>query len=130
MSVSNDPPVTGISSEEKQWAMLVHLSSVVAACLTGMGFVGPLIVWLIKKDQMPFVNEQGKEALNYQINLLVLFAILGPVSFVLAIVTFGLILIPIGLAFIALAIVIPILAAVKANAGEAYQYPCAFRVIT
>ncbi len=128
--VGNEPPVTGLSAEEKQWGMFAHLSGVVAVWMAGLGFLGPLIVWLIKKDQMPFVNDQGKEALNYQINVLVLLAVLGPISFVLAIFTLGVILLPVGLAFVVLAIVMPIIAAMKANAGEAYRYPYIIRVIT
>jgi len=131
--VSNESPVTGLSAEEKQWGMLAHLSGVVAVCLGGMGFLGPLIVWLIKKDQMPFVNDQGKEALNFQLNILGLVAVLVPISAVLAFVTFGLgllLLIPVGFGISVLAIVMPILGAVKANAGEVYRYPYIIRVIT
>jgi uncharacterized Tic20 family protein len=128
--VSNEPPVAGMSSEEKQWGMFAHLSGVVAVWLGGLGFLGPLIVWLIKRDEMPFVNDQGKEALNYQLNVLVLFAVLGPIAGILAVITFGLLLIPVGLGFIVLVFVMPILAAIKANAGEAYRYPYIIRVIS
>jgi uncharacterized Tic20 family protein len=128
--VSNEPQVTGISAEEKQWGMFAHLAGVAAILLGGMGFLGPLIVWLVKKDQMPFVNDQGKESLNYQINVLVLLAVLGPISVIMAFLTFGLILIPAGAAFVVLAIVMPIVAAMKANTGEAYRYPLIIRVIS
>ena len=131
--VSQEPPVTGLSSNEKQWAMFAHLSAVVAVCLGGMGFLGPLIVWLIKKDQMPFVDDQGKEALNFQLNILALIALFIPIGAILAVVTVGLglfLLVPIGFGISVLAIVMPILGAIKANTGEAYRYPYIIRVIT
>ena len=124
--VSDAPPPSEIPSEEKQWAMFAHLSALLA------GFLGPLIIWLIQKDKMKFVDDQGKEALNFQINLVLLLAATGVLGTVLTFVTFGLgafLLIPIGLGISAAAIVFPILAAVKVNAGEAYRYPYIVRLV-
>ena len=66
--------VSGVSAEQRQWAMFAHLSAIAGAVLTsGVGgwgtFLGPLIIWLIKKDTMPFVEDQAKEALNYNITV-------------------------------------------------------------
>src|SRR5690606_24727412 len=61
------------SAEERQWAMFAHLSALVGGILTSgwagsIGcFIGPLIIWLVKKDTMPFVDDQGKEAPNFHI---------------------------------------------------------------
>jgi uncharacterized Tic20 family protein len=124
--ISNEPPTTGISADEKQWAMFAHLSGLVAS------FLGPLIIWLIQKDKMKFVEDQGKEALNFQLNIAVLAAALGPIAAILAFVTFGfgaLLVVPVGFGVAVLAIVFPILAGIKANAGEAYRYPYIVRVI-
>ncbi len=123
---SSEPPVTGISAEEKQWAMFAHLSALVA------GFLGPLIIWLIKKDTMKFVDDQGKEALNFQINITVLALAIVPLTALVTAVTFGfgiLLMLPIGFGISVLAIVFPILAAVKVNSGEAYRYPYIIRVV-
>jgi uncharacterized Tic20 family protein len=79
---------------------------------------------------MPFVKEQAKESLNYQINVLVLLAVLGPISVIMAFLTLGLVLIPAGAAFVVMAFVLPIIAAMKANSGEAYRYPLIIRVIS
>lgn len=128
-----DPPQFETTSEDRQWAMFAHLSSIVAIWLGGMGFIGPLIVWLIKKDQSNFVNDQGKEALNFNLTILLAAIVLGMVAAPVALLTFFLgllVLIPLGLALAALAIIMPIVAAVKANAGEAYRYPFIIRIVT
>ncbi len=105
-----------LSSDEKMWAMLTHLSAL-SAILTGLGFIlGPLIVWLIKKDEMPFVDRHGKSSLNFQIS----FAIYGFISFLLIFIGIGLLLMPVvGVAWLVLTIV----ASLKANNGEEYKYP-------
>ncbi len=128
------PPAVGPSVEEKQWAMFAHLSALVGGILTSgwagsIGcFIGPLVIWLVKKDTMPFVDDQGKEALNFNITVGIVFLAL----LILSIVTFGIGLIVavplwiiIGIAWL----VFTIIAAVKANNGERYRYPLTLRLI-
>ena len=103
--------------------MACHLSGL--AILTSMpcaSIVAPLLVWLIKKEEMPFVDDQGKEAVNFQISVL-LYLI---VSMVLCLVFIGIVLF---FAVIIFDIVVVIIAAVKANSGEAYRYPLCIRFI-
>ena len=114
--------------------MFAHLSALVGGILTSgwagsIGcFIGPLIIWLVKKDTMPFVDDQGKEALNFNITVgLVFLALL-----LLSILTLGIglvIAVPawiiIGLAWLVLSII----AAIKANEGVAYRYPFTLRLI-
>jgi uncharacterized Tic20 family protein len=127
-------PSGELAPEERTWGMLAHLSSLLGGLLTaafggGWGcFVGPLIVWLVKKDSMPFVDDQGKEALNFNITVAIAFLIL----LILSVATFGIglfIAIPlwviIGIAWLVLTIV----AAVKANEGVRYRYPFTLRLI-
>ena len=121
------PPSGSPSAEERQWAMFAHLSAIVTA-IFGLSFLGPLVVWLIKKDTMPFVDDQGKEALNFNIMLLIVFAILWALTFV----TFGIgILLTGPLMFIigVAALVLVIMAGIKANEGVAYRYPFSLRLI-
>jgi len=121
------------SAEEKQWAMFAHLSALLGGILTGHMFgwgcfLGPLIIWLVKKDTMPFVNDQGKEALNFNITL----AIIGMALLVLSVITLGvglLIAIPAGLIAGVAWLVFTIIAAIKASEGVAYRYPFAIRLI-
>ena len=127
------PPIGVPSAEEKQWAMFAHLSALLGGLLTGaVGgwgcFLGPLIIWLVKKDTMPFVNDQAKEALNFNITVAAVFLILWILTvvtlFIGAIVTFPLMVI-VGIA----ALVLIVMAAIKANDGVAYRYPFTFRLI-
>ena len=128
------PPPTGTSSkEERQWAMFAHLSALLGGLVTsavvGWGFfLGPLVIWLMKKDTMPFVADQAKEALNFNITVgIVLF-----VLFLLGIGTLGIGFILTGplLAIVGIAaLVFIIIAAIKANEGVAYRYPFALRLV-
>jgi uncharacterized Tic20 family protein len=114
-----------LSSDEKMWAMFCHLSALIGIFVGGMNFLGPLICWLVKKDSSRFVNAHGKEALNFQLNMLIYFL----VSIAIAIVTCGVgIVLPIALGIYSL--IMPIIAGVKANGGEMYRYPLTFRMIT
>jgi len=111
------------SAEARKWGMLCHLSALVGLLANGIGFlVGPLIVWALKKDTDPFVNVQGKEAVNFQITMLIAAAI----SALLMLVVIGFVLI--GIVAL-LMIIFPIIGAVKANSGESYRYPLTIRFI-
>lgn len=105
-----------VSKDARMWAMLCHLLGLFTC------FIGPLIVWLIKKEEDPFINNQGKEALNFQITV----AIASVVSALLAVVCIGIIL---GMVVAVADLVFCIVAAVKANGGEAYRYPVSIRFI-
>jgi hypothetical protein len=121
------------SHEERQWALFAHLSALlgglVSGGLWGVGcFIGPLVIWLIKKDTMPFVDDQAKEALNFNITL----AIVGAILLVLTLVTLGfgaLLTIPVGIIVGIAWLVFVIIAAIKANEGERYRYPFSLRLI-
>lgn len=103
-------------SDERMWAMLGHLGGIL------LGFISPLIVWLVFRERSAFVNDQGREALNFQITL----AIAQIVSALLWVVVVGFL----GTAvFTIVGIVFPILAGLAANKGEAYRYPVALRLI-
>jgi len=124
-----EPAVTAPTvNEERTWAMLGHLSAF-TAFITGIGCVlGPLIVWLIRRDTMPFAGEQAKEALNFNISMIIAFAAL----WLFTILTLGiglLIAFPAGLALFVGWLVLTIMAAVKANAGEHYRYPFTLRLV-
>jgi uncharacterized Tic20 family protein len=108
-----------VQQEDKTLALITHLSGIVA------GFIVPLIIWLINKDKADksWLTGQAKEALNFQITLLIAYVACVVLSFVLI----GMILMPI--IWIA-SIILMILAAVKSNNGESYRYPVALRLIS
>jgi len=124
---------SNISAEERQWAMFAHLSALAGGLLTsaigGWGFfIGPLVIWLMKKDTMPFVDDQAKEALNFNITVSAIFVVL----LILTLVTLGLgalLTLPIMLVVGIAALVLIIIAAMKANQGIAYRYPMTIRFI-
>lgn len=113
----------GEKNQTNTWAMLCHLASL--AGFIGIPFgniLGPLILWLIKKDEAPFIDDQGKESLNFQITM----TILGIGAGILIIVGIGILLLfAIGIADL----VFVIIASVAANKGETYRYPFAFRLV-
>lgn len=115
--------ISYINNEERTMSMLCHLSAL-AGLIIPFGFLlGPLVVWLIKKDQYPEVNRQGKDALNFQISMFIYMMISG----ILVLIAVGLILLVIlGI----LNLVIVIIAAVKSNNGERFDYPLSLRIIS
>lgn len=126
--------IGSISSEERQWAMFAHLSALIGGILTSgwagsIGcFIGPLIIWLVKKDSMPFVDDQAKEALNFNITVAIAFFAL----FVIGLLTLGVgfvLAIPLWILIGIAWLVLTIIAAIKANEGKAYRYPFTLRLV-
>jgi len=108
--------------DERMWGMFCHLSAL-AGYIIPFGFIiGPLVIWSIKKQEYPFVDEQGKEALNFQISMLIYFII----SAILIIIVIGIILL-IALGIFHLIMII--IAAIRANNGESFRYPLSFRFV-
>jgi len=108
--------LTEVKSEDRTMAMLCHFLGIVTC------FIGPLIIWLMKKDQSKFVDDQGKEALNFQITFLIAYAIAG----LTCLVGIGFFIAPV--VWIA-DIVFCVLGGMAANKGEKYRYPFAIRLI-
>jgi hypothetical protein len=99
------------------------------SAIGGWGFfLGPLVIWLMKKDTMPFVADQAKESLNFNITISAIFLLLLILSFLTLGIGF-LITVPIMLVVGLAALVLVIMAAIKANEGVAYRYPFAVRLI-
>jgi uncharacterized Tic20 family protein len=128
-----DPLSVDPVRDERQWAMFAHLSALAGALLSswfgGLAvFVGPLVIWLLKKDTMPFVDDQGKEALNFNITMAVIaFALLLVTLFTLGIgiIVTGPLFAVLGLFWL----IVTIIAAVRANEGVRYRYPLSVRLI-
>jgi uncharacterized Tic20 family protein len=110
------------SNEAKQWALFAHLSALIGYIIPFGSIIGPLIIWQVKKNEMPFVDDQGKEALNFQITM----AIAAIVCIVLMLVLIGFLLIwVVGI----LDLIFIVIAAISANNGQAYRYPFNLRLI-
>jgi uncharacterized Tic20 family protein len=107
-----------VDSDSRGWAVAAHLTP-----LFGFGFIGPLIIWLIKRDEDAFVEEHSREALNFQISVLI-YAI---VSGLLILVLIGLLLLPVLVIFWFVA---SIVAAIKTANGQAFRYPLTIRFVS
>lgn len=110
------PPPSANVNNDKSIAALVHASGIL------FGFIVPLVVWLVKKDESPYLGKQSAEALNFQITMLIGYCI----CMVLSVILIGALLLPLLWLF---NLIMCILAAVKVNNGEDYKYPFALRLI-
>ena len=110
------------SKDERTWAMLCHFSAFTGLIFPFGNFLAPLIIWLIKKEELPLVEDQGREVLNFQISMTIYFLISG----ILCIILIG---IPIVIGLVIFCFIITIIAAISANDGKAYQYPMNLRLI-
>lgn len=120
-----------VSKDERTWGMLSHLSALVGYFVIPFGsIIAPLVIWLVKKDQSQFVGDQAKEALNFQISLMI-YAIVGTIiGLILMLVIVGLfILIALWSALYIGGIVLTVVAAIKANEGQIYRYPLTLRLV-
>ncbi len=130
-SVPPPPPPVGAGTtppdpekEARMWAMFCHLAafSGYVVAMPFAGVVGPLVIWLIKKDEIPKVDEHGKEALNFQISVAIYFV----ASLLMLFVLVGFFML---IALAVFEIVCVIVAAVKAYQGESFRYPLCIRFI-
>ncbi|OGU58814.1 MAG: orotate phosphoribosyltransferase [Ignavibacteria bacterium RBG_13_36_8] len=113
---------TNLSKDERLWGMLCHISAFAGFVIPFGHILGPLIIWMIKKEEYAFVDEQGKEALNFQISVTI-YAICAAV---LIIILIG---IPLLIGLMILDFVSVIVAAIKANDGVHYKYPLNMKII-
>jgi len=112
-----------ITKQARMWAMFCHLTGLAGYVMPFIGnIVAPLIVWQIKKDEYPFVDEQGKEAVNFQISMTLYAIISVPLIFIII----GVFLL---VAVVVVDLVLLLIAAVKANNGRSYRYPLTIRFI-
>ncbi|MGE0131162.1 MAG: DUF4870 domain-containing protein [Blastocatellales bacterium] len=113
-----------VTREERNWAMLSHLLALIGYFAIPFGnIIAPLIIYLMKKDESPFVADQARESLNFQISM----TIYAIISAVLVMILVGLLLL--AVLFVG-GIVLTIIASVKAANGEAYRYPLTLRLIS
>ena len=135
--VASLPPPPVLPDDARGWAIAAHLGGLGVGLVSGgaLGFVGPLFVWLLERDEHPFVEHHSREALNFQLTALL--AIVAAVAltvpaFVVGVLTLGIGLVVMGLIAAAAAVawfVLPIVAAVKAGNGEGYRYPVSIRFV-
>lgn len=108
--------------EIRRWAAATHIAAVAGYVIPFGNIIGPLLVWQLKKEDGQLIDDQGKESVNFQITV----SIAMLVSALLTLILIGFLLIfVIGLG----ALILVVIAAIKANDGEAYRYPLTLRFI-
>lgn len=112
----------GLSREEKNMGLAVHAASFAGYLIPLGNILGPLIVWLMKRDEMPFVNDCGRNCLNFKLSMFIYFLI----SFVLMFVGIGFLLLG---ALAIVDIVLTVIAIIKASEGKSYQYPLSIQFL-
>ena len=119
----NGIPLLESDKDARTWGMISHLSgSLVVFGIPFLHILGPLAIWLLKRKEYPFVDNQGKEALNFQISM----ALYGLVGWLLTLILVGWLI----LALLIIANLIFIgMATINVNRGEAYRYPFNLRLI-
>jgi uncharacterized Tic20 family protein len=118
------PPPGLPGAEEKQMAMWCHLASFAGYLIPSGNVVGPLILWLTKRETMPFVDREGKESLNFQLSVTI-YALVSAVLIPLFCIGFVLLV-----AVAIFDIVYVILASIEASKGNSYKYPLCIRLVT
>jgi uncharacterized Tic20 family protein len=126
MNTSVTQGTTATSSttkDERTWAMLCHLSTLAGFVIPFGNIVGPLVLWTVKKDEFPLVEDQGKEALNFQISMTI---------YVIAsiILIFLLVGIPLLIGLGLFDLIVTVIAAINANDGVKYRYPLCIRFVS
>jgi uncharacterized Tic20 family protein len=113
-----------ISRDARMWAMICHLAGLAgfAIPIIVSNMIAPFVIWQIKKEDDPFIDENGKEALNFQISISIYELVCIPLIF-------ACVGIPLLAAVIIFDLVCIIIAAVKSNNGEYYRYPFTIRLI-
>lgn len=108
--------------EQRTWAMFCHLSALAGLLFPFGSVIGPLIVWLVKKEEMPLVAEHGRKSLNFQLTMMIAYI----VCFMLMFVVVGVILLPLVALF---SLIMVVVSAIKASDGKEVNYPLTIEFI-
>ncbi|MCB1827643.1 MAG: DUF4870 domain-containing protein [Coxiellaceae bacterium] len=108
--------------EANQWAMFVHFSVLAVFAMPIAGFVLPIIIWQLKKDEFPIVDVHGKIVLNWLISALI-YSVISAILLFFVVGALGLI------AVVLCTLIFPVIGGIKANNGEVYQYPLSLTIV-
>lgn len=125
---NDQPQVTQVAApaereqQVRQWSLFLHLSQLAGVLLPLAGLIAPIVLWQVKKDELPELDAHGKEIANWIISELIY-------GFVFFLLTFVLIGVPLLLVLSFLSIIFPVIGAIKANNGELWRYPLSLSFI-
>jgi len=121
----NNRPVDLLATDDdRTWATLIHLGGFASMAMAGLSIIVPLILWLIKRKESSFIDDHGKEAINFQISLIIWNLVAGVMVFACGI---GIVM---AIGLYVMSIVTMILNAIRANHGEYVRYPIPIRFLT
>lgn len=124
------PPVPGPTEAQiRQWNMWCHLSALAGLFLPAGNVLGPLLVWQIKKAEFPSVEIHGRAALNFQLTIVIAMVVGIGLAIALSFVCIGWLLIPVVLLLGVAGMVFAVIAGLKANEGQLYQYPYSLKLL-
>lgn len=121
------------SSEQRNWAVGAHIGALAASILTGLAFLAPLVIFLIKKDEDAFVREHARESLNFQLTWLLGGFVATILAIIVTLVTVGfglIVLLPAAIGFAVAWVVFMVKATMAASRGEYYRYPLTIRMVS
>lgn len=121
-NVSTKAPQSHNDTQTKQWAMLLHLSCLASIVIPIAGIIAPIIIWQLKKSDLPGIDVHGKIVVNWILSAI----IYGVVSFILMFLLIG---IPMLIALMIVSIIFPIIGGIKANRGNVWKYPLSIRFL-
>jgi uncharacterized protein len=116
-------------NDARNWAMWCHLSALSGLVVPFGNILGPLVLWQMKRNEMPLVEEQGKESLNFQLSALIYLLAGSVIAVIGAIFCVGFLLIPVLVVIYLGSLVLAVIAGLKANDGVLYRYPLNLRLI-
>lgn len=111
-----------VERRTREWSQWIHFSMLAGLLVPGAGLIAPIVLWQIKKDELPGVDVHGRIAVNWILSVLVY----GVASAILILLLIG---IPLLIALAVLSVVFPILGGIKAGKGEVWPYPLTIRFI-
>ena len=129
MQSSPPPAQPGDQSQARMWNMLCHLSALAGYIIPFGNVLGPLLIWQIKKNEFPSVEEHGKAALNFQLTVLIALFVGIIAAVLLSFFCIGFLLVPVVVLIGLAGLVFAIIAGIKANNGEAYRYPWSLTLV-
>lgn len=122
MYMQQQPNMSLQTPEQKQWGLFLHLSQLLNIIIPFGGIIAPIVIWQMKKDEMPGLDAHGKMVTNWLISSLIYLVVSG----ILTVVLVGLL----GLLAVAvMGIVFPIIGGIKANNGELWEYPLTIKFL-
>ena len=134
-TVTPPPPTPAVpapgspESQARTWNMLCHLSALAGFIIPFGNILGPLLVWQIKKNEIPSTNVHGKAALNFQITVVIALLAGMAVAILLSFFCVGFLLIPVVMLIGLAGLIFAIIAGIKANNGEDYKYPFSLELV-